>query len=105
MTKVEINSGACGFITEVEAEHVKRKIVRIKVQSTCPNLQEMIENLDSEYDGFEVMFSRVGKGPLFEMEHMPRHSDCPVLSGIAKCIEVEAQMALPRNATIIFKET
>ncbi len=105
MKKVVIQSGICGFITEVEAEKLKKKEVRIKVESTCPNIKKLAEAMSETYDSFALCFQKPGKSPLYNeaQELLPPHAGCPVINGILKCVEAECGLALPGDSSIVFQ--
>ena len=105
MTKVRINPGVCGFVTSVEANSDDGMEVKLIVKSGCESVRNMIKDLGDTFDSYGVCLARPGKGPLFEYasEKFPAHCGCPVLSGIIKAVEVECQLALPRNAAIEFE--
>ncbi|MBQ9031439.1 MAG: hypothetical protein IJ106_08315, partial [Parasporobacterium sp.] len=53
-----------------------------------------------------AVVEKPGTGLLFgyASEQFPVHAGCPVLSGITKCIEAEAGLALQHNVTITFEK-
>ena len=65
----------------------------------------MIDALGLTFDAFEVCLQKPGVGPFFDyaLEHFPVHASCPALPGIIKAMEVEAKLALPRDASIHFE--
>lgn len=105
MTKVTIDPGPCGFKTVVVAE-MNDDIAEVKVSSGCKAVVGMMEAVGNELDPYEICLVRPGKGPLFAYasEQFPVHAGCPVLSGIIKCVEKEAGLALPHDVTIMFDE-
>ena len=104
MTKVTVNSGPCGFNTTVTAEKVDRRKLRITLETGCPSHEKMMQALGDTFDVREVVFSRPGRGPLFDWagENFPGHAGCPVFSAIAKCAEAEMGLALKRDVEIRF---
>ena len=99
MTRAKIQSGICGFSATVEARMDGRRCV-VSVDSDCKAIQELAEDL-REVDPFQEISFR-GKGShVLEMgaKHCP-HTACPVPVGIIKAIEVEAGLALPKDAVI-----
>ena len=105
MTKVIINPGVCGFTTHVEADSEDGMEVNLSVKSGCESVRAMMRELGNTFDSYEVCLVRPGKGPLFEYasEKFPVHCACPILSGIIKAIEVECNLALPRDVSITFQ--
>ena len=106
MTKVKIDPGPCGFKTVVFAEMNDDEMAEVKVATGCQAIRDMMEELGNEFDPYEVCLVKPGQGPFFEYasEHFPVHAGCPVFSGIAKCIEVEAGLALVHDVSIVFEQ-
>ena len=105
MTKVKIDPGPCGFKTVVTAEMNDDDLAEVKVGCGCKAIQDMMAAIGNELDPYEVCLVKPGTGPMFEFasENFPVHAGCPVLSGIIKCIEAEAGLALQHNVTIEFE--
>ena len=106
MTKVKIEPGVCGFTTMVTADSADQMEVRLQVSSGCASVQQMMEDLGDTFDAYELCLTRPGSGPLYEyaLAHFPVHVACPVLAGIAKCVEAECRLALRKDAAITFVE-
>ena len=106
ITKVKIDPGPCGFKAVVMAEMNDDDLAEVKVACGCKEIQAMMEAVGNELDPYEVCLVKPGIGPLFDYakEHFPVHAGCPILSGIAKCIEAEAGLALKHDVTITFED-
>ena len=106
MTKVKIEPGICKFSTLVTAtaSEDEETEVTIKVASGCPSVKKMMEELGSTFDAYEVCLVKPGSGPFFEYanKNFPVRSGCPIIAGITKCIEAEANLALKADASIKF---
>jgi hypothetical protein len=99
MASAEIESGICGFCTTVRTQTEGRS-VRVEFETTCGYVEKLAEQL-TEVDPYREISYR-GEGPLtFKLaaEHLV-HPACPVPAGIIKAIEVEAGLALPKDASI-----
>ena len=99
MASAEIESGICGFCTTVTTTAEGRK-VRVEFETSCGHVEHLAEAL-TEVDPYQEISYR-GEGPLtlrLASEHLV-HPACPVPSGIIKAIEVEAGLALPKDASI-----
>lgn len=99
MASAEIDSGICGFHTTVKTTSEGRT-VRLEFETDCEYVQRLAEVL-TEVDPFREISYR-GEGPVtlkLAAEHLV-HPACPVPSGILKAIEVEAGLALPKDASI-----
>lgn len=100
VTKAEIDSGVCGFKTQVMAERGDQYRVRLEVESECPDIQKLAEEL-KEVNAFEEISFRKGVPFILELgQKHCSHAACPVPSGIIKAVEVEAGLALPKAVTI-----
>ena len=99
MASAEIESGICGFCTTVKTTTEGRK-VRVEFETECGYVEQLAEAL-TEVDPYKEISYR-GEGPVtlrLAAEHLV-HPACPVPSGIIKAIEVEAGLALPKDASI-----
>jgi hypothetical protein len=99
MAKAEIESGICGFCTTVTTTGEGRT-VRVEFETDCGYVEQLAEAL-TEVDPYKEISYR-GEGPVtlkLAAEHLV-HPACPVPSGIIKAIEVEAGLALPKDASI-----
>jgi len=99
MASAEIESGICGFCTTVRTK-AEGRTVRVELESTCGYVEKLAEQL-TEVDPFREISYR-GEGPVtlkLAAEHLV-HPACPVPAGIIKAIEVEAGLALPKDASI-----
>ena len=106
MTKVRIDPGICGMIATVTAESEDGMEVVLTVDSPCKGVKSMMEALGSEFDAYEICFTKPGTNPLYEYaaEHFPGHGACPILAGITKCVEAECRLALKKDVSITFIE-
>jgi hypothetical protein len=99
MAYAEIDSGICGFSTTVRTTGDGR-MVQLKFESTCEYVQSLAKEL-TEVDAFREISYR-GEGPLIlalAAQHLV-HPACPVPCGILKAVEVEAELAAPKDAHI-----
>jgi len=99
MASAEIDSGICGFCTTVRTK-MDGRVVRLEFETTCGYVENLAEQL-TEVDPYREISYR-GEGPVtlrLAAEHLV-HPACPVPSGILKAIEVEAGLALPKDASI-----
>lgn len=103
MAKVEIDSGACGLKTVVEARMNGAKCA-ITVESECEAIRSLAGEL-AEVDPFrEITFRNGGPETLERGAEHCYHTACPVPVGIIKAVEVAAGLNLPANASINFIE-
>jgi hypothetical protein len=108
--KVEINGGICGFKTVVHAEDKAGYKATFHLESECPNWKK-VENIlgGKELNIMTELFKNRATGNLdsrvldISLKTIP-HVSCPVVSGLLKALEVSVGLALPKDATIQFKE-
>ena len=105
MTKVKINQGVCGFVTNVEAHSDDGGEVTVKGESGCEHVKKLFETLGDTFDSYELCFNTPGSGPLYEYasENLPAHCGCIAVAGITKAVEAECKLALPKDASITFE--
>ena len=100
MSKVKVEAGVCGFVTEIESILDDSQKVTLKIESDCPHVMD----LAGEYSGSEGMtevFLPFGESPLFKAaKNTLKHSACPAPNAIMKAIEVSCGLALPQDVTI-----
>ena len=88
MKKVRIESGVCGFVTDVTAVSEDGMDVKLEITSGCPAVQKLAEAFADELDPYELCFNKPGTGALYEFasENFPGHCGCPVVAGIIKAV-------------------
>ncbi len=100
MAKVKIDAGICGFHTTVESKGLENYRVKLTIESDCPDIRNLAENL-KEVEAFnEISFRKGIPETLQKGQEYCAHASCPVPVGIIKAIEVAAGLALPKNALI-----
>ena len=100
MAKANIDSGICGFITNVKTTAGEDHQILIKIESECPDIQKLAENI-SEVNPWEEISYRKGVPSIISKgQEYCAHPGCPVPAGIIKAVEVEAGLALPKDASI-----
>jgi hypothetical protein len=99
LATAEIFSGICGFSTTVKAQ-MNGAHCTVSLESDCDAIQRLGEELTQVNPWQEITFR--GEGPLTLKTGAKHcyHPACPVPVGIIKAIEVEAGLALPKDATI-----
>lgn len=74
--------------------------VSIGMESDCPAIRKLAENL-TEVDALgEISFKRAMPETIQKGIEYCTHAACPVPVGIVKAIEVAAGLALPKDASI-----
>ena len=100
MAKVHIDAGICGFKTLVETTANPGYKVSIDIESDCPAIMELAENL-TEVDALgEISFKRAMPETIQKGIDYCTHAACPVPVGIVKAVEVAAGLALPKDVSI-----
>lgn len=110
MINVEISSGICGFTTIVHAEDQTGYKASFRLETECPNWKKVNDILGGKVLNIMTeLFKEKATGTLnsqvldVSLKTIP-HVSCPVISGILKALEVSVGLALPKDATIKFKE-
>lgn len=110
MTTVEIKSGICGFSTIVHVEDKTGYKASFQLRSECPNWKKVNDILGgTDLNVMSELFKNRTTGKLdsrvleVSLKTIP-HVSCPVASGLLKALEVGVGLALPKDATIHFKE-
>ncbi|MBS3970659.1 MAG: hypothetical protein KGZ94_11175 [Clostridia bacterium] len=95
----QINGGICGFTTKVTSTDEGGKI-KLSIETDCPNVKKLAEEL-TEVDPFNEVFKRATSTKTYELasKHLP-HPACIVPCGILKAVEIEANLALPKDASV-----
>lgn len=100
MIITKVNAGICGFQTVVKATAKEKHKVEVALQTECPNLKPMEQEL-KEVDAFKECFAKVGESPVFLLTRKYcKHAACPVPTAILKGVEVAAKFALPKYVEI-----
>jgi hypothetical protein len=72
----------------------------VTLESTCPDVQKLSLELD-EVDAYRSIDLRSGLPEVLQLAFARcRHAACPVPTGIVKCIEVAASLAVPRDVSM-----
>ncbi len=111
MVTVEITAGICGLVTIIHAEAEKNLdyIASIRIESDCPNWQKVEKILGGEkINVMKELFvdkdTRTINSRVLEVSvNTIPHVSCPVISGTLKALEVSVGLALPKDASILFK--
>ena len=94
---IKVDAGICGFKTIIKATPKERQMLDIALQTECPSLKPMAEEL-KEVDAYKECFAKVGESPVFQLARKYcKHAACPVPTAIIKEIEIAAKLALPKN--------
>jgi hypothetical protein len=99
LAKAEIFSGVCGFSATVRTK-MNGARVELSIESDCDAIQRLGEELTDVDPWQEITFRGEGPASLGMGAKHCYHPACPVPVGIIKAVEVEAGLALPRDATI-----
>jgi len=103
VTSVVVEAGICGFTTTIEATKTGKRRVSIEMESACEAVAEMDGELQDM--GWLEALGQPGKSVVWECAcaHI-QHPSCSVPIGILKAIEVELDLALPRDVVIHFED-
>lgn len=100
MAIAEIQAGACGFTTVVNATEIGSHKVELSIESACPHVKKLAESL-SVVDAYKELSCRRGTTSIIAaaLQHCT-HAACPVPSGIVKAMEVAAGLGVACDVTI-----
>lgn len=99
MTRLEAHPGVCGFTAQVTAAMDNSGMVRVTVETECELLQQGgCEELTLD----PMALLRPGGGPGLICQG--GHAACVIPVAVVKAVEVEAGLALPRDARITFAQ-
>lgn len=100
MATVSVESGICGFTTNIRTESADMQNVKIEWDSDCPHIQKAGQSL-VDVDAYQELFKKPADTSVYAAlaPHLP-HVTCPVYSAFLKAIEVAAGLALPKDVAI-----
>jgi hypothetical protein len=101
MTRVIVNSGACGFTVTITAEKGKDKKIALSLDTACEMVQKMLADIASVDQRVTLIGFRDNPVYLSAAKHL-KHVACPVPSGILKALEAEAGLNVQKDAAIVF---
>ena len=104
MTRVIVEAGICGFTTTVEATKTGKRRVSVVLSSEC----EMVASMNGQLEdlGWLEALAPPTDSAVWQCACSSlQHPCCPVPIGILKAIEVELELALPRDVVIHFEDT
>jgi len=96
---VNVGAGVCRFKSMIVGSP-DGTIVHLKIESDCPCVQELAEELES-VESFEALKMSYSDNPIYlKSGKVLKHSTCPVPMAILKCIEAAAGLALKKNVKV-----
>ncbi|HOP08651.1 MAG TPA: hypothetical protein PK718_08155 [Candidatus Methanofastidiosa archaeon] len=102
-TVTKIIPGPCGFETTIEAKKVAPGHVYVKVISDCESLRKLNIGI---VNAMEDLYGTFEKSKVYNRANeCIRHIACPVPSAILKTVEVEADLAVPKDVKIEIVKT
>jgi len=105
LASTKVDSGICGFQTEIEAQCNDFQHVDFKINSTCKNITELANELP-QVDAFNEIKSGYD-GEIYTKAKKVQKSNCAgcvVPPAIFKTMQVAANLALPKDAKIEIKK-
>ena len=102
-TKLVVDAGICGNTTTIDVVSLPGRKVTVTITSDCEVVSKMSERL-KELDWLSL-WKQEGDGysAYKAASQSARHFMCPVPVAVLKAIEVEAELALPKDVTFSFK--
>lgn len=100
MAIVEVAPGICGLKTLLELTTDDLQMVKVEIQSDCPHIMAMGEEL-LELDGYVECFAKYSESAIYKAaEKHCKHLACPVPTAIIKGMEIACGLALPKDVII-----
>lgn len=100
MARAEIDAGICGFHTTCIATKNEDGSIALHIESGCKAVLKLADQLQTVDPYKEISWRRALPQTHELAPKCLSHPACPVPSGIIKAIEVEANLALPKDVTI-----
>lgn len=101
MSTAIVKPGVCGMETIIKVNKKDRRTVDVSIESNCPHVKKMEEELKS-INGANECFNKFSASKVYVLaDKYCKHLACPIPSGIVKALEVECGLALPRDVEII----
>ena len=102
MTKVFVNPGVCGFETIIEAIR-SGDVVKLQIRSECKEINKLANtltriSLQDLRNARSFSENKINENAARCISHL----SCPIPCAIFKAIEVELELALKKNVTIVF---
>ncbi len=102
MTKVEIVSGACGFLVTILATKLEPKKANIEIHTACEQVNEMASMI-THLTVQDILGFPFGEDRVYQSaKKVIRHASCPVPCGILKAAEAELGLAVKQDVFIRF---
>lgn len=105
MSEVRVNPGICGFETVIYVSSDDMQNAEVTIKTQCPNIKPMEQEL-KKVDAFRECFTEIGgDSEVFNLARKYcKHPACPIPSAIIKAIEVECELALPKDVIMEIKK-
>lgn len=103
----EIHAGVCGFVTRVRATPEPDDTVALQIESDCEKIRATAERIGTSVDPIHEIH-RGYEGAVLTAARTTLSgccSGCVVPSGIFKTVQVAGNLALPRDISILIKDT
>jgi len=102
-TRLIVNAGICGFTTTVEVAKTAKRRVKVVLDSDCEAVAGMNGELE-DVGWLEALGPPTGSAVWDCVCQHLKHPCCPVPIGILKAVEVELDLALPKDVVIHFED-
>jgi hypothetical protein len=103
MTRIIVNSGACGFTVTVTVRKNKDGKMAVTLDTQCEMVNKMLGDL-AVLDRYAPLAGLLNNPVHKSAAKHLKHAACPVPSGILKALEVEAGLNVAKDAVIKFVE-
>lgn len=97
---IELNAGACKFITKIDAKCEDGMTVQLNIESTCPNVKELAKNIKG-MDVMEAITTPIMDNPMYKQcSEYIIHAACPVPMALVKACEAAGDLCLKKDVTM-----
>lgn len=100
MVRVNVNPGACGLKTKLIITADDNRLIKVGIQSECPQIMAMESEL-TELNGYQECFAKYSKSTVYKIaEKHCKHLACPVPTAIIKGMEVACGLNVSKDVII-----
>lgn len=98
---VTVDAGVCKMRTRIHAVQQDDLMIRLDIESDCPNVLKMSWRM-KPINPYTEVESKICESEVYKWanEVLP-HAACPVPCGMIKAVEVAGDLGIKRDATIV----
>lgn len=101
-TKMNVNAGACMFVTELEGSTEDGMTINLKMVSKCPHVMKLASDMKT-VDLMDSIATPLDKNPLMiKCGEYLAHAACPIPFAIVKICEAVGDLCLKKDVTMTY---